>query len=297
MHSTRAPHSPAGYPPLRPFVRWLLAPLGLSAKTLDVLTDEAGMRVFQRAFTHQSVDPRCDHNYERLEWVGDTLVNDAVASYVYRKYPWTHGWMTLIKHRIIQTKGLGRFAQNLQFLPHIRVSAAKLRQIKTTEKYRLRLLEDVFEAFIGACREVFVAKGGALCATARPRAGAMMGTALVGELLFQYLDAPNLITVASDWEAVKDAKSRAKELYSRLGWPELPTVLKARKRGNNFFEAVLPAFPRERRGAALVYTATGATIAEAERAVAWKAMDDLTRNYGLKESIPPHRADSKPEKM
>ncbi len=285
---------PTGYPPLRPFIRWLLAPLSLAEATLDRLTDDEGMRLFQRAFTHETFDARFDHNSERLEWVGDTLVNDAVASYIYRKFPWTQGWMTLIKHRVIQTHGLGQLAQNLRFLPHVRVSRAKRAQVENSEKKKMELLEDAFEAFIGACREAFVAKGAVLCPAKYPRAGAMMGTALVEELLFRYLDAPHLIAIASDWETVKDAKSRAKEFYSAQRWTELPKVLKTRKVAHNHFVATLPAWPR---GKAVYYEAGGATAGEAEQNVAKRAMDDLTRTYKMREHPKPRQHDAKLKRL
>ena len=67
------------------FVKGLLKDhSGLNTETIDILTDETGLPVFKRAFTSKMVSPF--DNYEQLEFIGDTIMNDAVALFIFNKY-------------------------------------------------------------------------------------------------------------------------------------------------------------------------------------------------------------------
>ena len=118
----------------RNFVKDLLKKhSGLNDETVDILTDAAGLPLFQQAFTSKMFSPL--NNYEQLEFIGDTLVNDAVSLFIFNKYPgFTVEWLTLIKHSIISSLGLSTVANELNFWPHIRYKLER----KENEKERRR---------------------------------------------------------------------------------------------------------------------------------------------------------------
>ena len=65
----------------RHFVKGLLEKhSGLNGDTIDILTDPTGLTMFQKAFTSKTFSSLI--NYEQLEFIGDTLINDAVSLFI-----------------------------------------------------------------------------------------------------------------------------------------------------------------------------------------------------------------------
>jgi len=100
---------------------------------------------FEWAITHPSaLDKEHDHSYERLEFLGDTIVDAIVAEYVFKKYPTENeGFLTQHKSRIVSRK------------VHIQIAnKMNLRQIlryKRDNRINVdNLSGNAFEAIIGA---------------------------------------------------------------------------------------------------------------------------------------------------
>ncbi len=217
----------------RNFVKDLLKKhSGLNDETVDILTDAAGLPLFQQAFTSKTFSPL--NNYEQLEFIGDTLVNDAVSLFIFNKYPgFTVEWLTLIKHSIISSLGLSTVANELNFWPHIRYKLER----KYNEKEQL--LEDVLEAFIGALRQVIDSKASEVCG-ADPPFG--LGTLLTQKFIFSVLEKmvtenPNFIS--DSWGKVKDPKTRIKELMSKHGFGHIHEHLTSLIKPGRGWESVL----------------------------------------------------------
>ena len=69
----------------RDFVKNLLKRhSGLNDESIAILTDATGLPTFQKSFTSKTFSPL--DNYERLEFIGDTIVNDAVSLFIFNKY-------------------------------------------------------------------------------------------------------------------------------------------------------------------------------------------------------------------
>jgi ribonuclease III len=108
--------------------------------------------VIKQAFTHSSyVNEHRDGNTsdnERLEFLGDAVLELGVSQYLYRKYPdMPEGEMTKLRAAIVCEPSLEAFARSLDFGNHILLGKG---EEMTGGRNRPALLADVFEAFLGA---------------------------------------------------------------------------------------------------------------------------------------------------
>lgn len=107
----------------------------------------ANLATFEQVFTAREINPNC--NYEWLEQVGDTVHTAFIVHYFYERMPnlkTHHGQVVVSRLRIkyAARAQLARFAEKCGMWNFICASdMAKLRN-------REKLLEDVFEAFVGA---------------------------------------------------------------------------------------------------------------------------------------------------
>ena len=88
-------------------------------------------------------------SYEKLEFLGDRVLELVVVNYIYNRYVDTdEGFMTKLKTRIVTTKSLAMFAKHIGIDEYLIIS----RHVEDKGEGRTnnRILEDIFEAFIGA---------------------------------------------------------------------------------------------------------------------------------------------------
>ena len=86
---------------------------------------------------------------ERLEFLGDSVVGSIVVSYLFRRFPEAdEGFMTKLKTRLVKTEALANFATDIGLGQHMVIS--KHVEDKCGGRDNPRMLEDLFEAFIGA---------------------------------------------------------------------------------------------------------------------------------------------------
>jgi len=107
-------------------------------------------RLLQQAFTHTSYvneHHSAQHN-ERLEFLGDAVLELAVSQYLYKTYPdRPEGELTRLRASIVCEPSLCVFAERLNFGQSIWLGKG---EEQTGGRTRPSLLADVFEAFIGA---------------------------------------------------------------------------------------------------------------------------------------------------
>lgn len=118
-------------------------------KELNINVNDASL--FEVAFTHPSYNGEANtthHDYERLEFLGDSVVNFVVATLIYNHYPSKQeGIMSKMRARLVCTESLSSKAKKLNFTPYVLVgSGLKLNENTASQK----ILENVFEAFMGA---------------------------------------------------------------------------------------------------------------------------------------------------
>jgi ribonuclease-3 len=111
-------------------------------------------RLLQSAFVHRSfMHERPDRvpgltSNERLEFLGDAVLNFLTASWLFARYPdKTEGDLTALRAALVKTSTLAGFARELGLGAQIRISRG---EDTPAARDRAPLLADVFEAVLGA---------------------------------------------------------------------------------------------------------------------------------------------------
>ncbi len=107
-------------------------------------------KLLEDAFTHSSYanEHPGRKDYEKLELLGDAVLELAVSDYLYRHFPrLNEGELTRMRSNIVRTEGFSEFAIECGFPEEINLGKG---EEKAGARKRKTLLEDVFEAFNGA---------------------------------------------------------------------------------------------------------------------------------------------------
>jgi len=108
------------------------------------------LTLYQEALLHKSAVKIYDaqRSNERLEFIGDSVLNLIIARYLYDKYPdENEGFMTKLRTRIVSGQCLCEIARLMDLHNHIRMNEKALKQGWNSNN---RILEDVFESLVGA---------------------------------------------------------------------------------------------------------------------------------------------------
>jgi ribonuclease-3 len=117
--------------------------LGLEFKNRDLLIEA----FCHRSYLNEHPDFYLPHN-ERLEFLGDAVLELIVTEYLYKKYPEKNeGELTNWRAALVNAKILGELARELGFNDFLLLSKG---EEKETGKARLYILANTFEALIGA---------------------------------------------------------------------------------------------------------------------------------------------------
>lgn len=107
--------------------------------------------IYIRAFTHSSFnsDANTHHlDYERLEFMGDSVLGFVIASLLYKEHPeMREGDLTKSKSFLVQTNYLAKLATRENYGDFIRAGHSLTVEAAIHNK---SILEDIFEAVIGA---------------------------------------------------------------------------------------------------------------------------------------------------
>lgn len=108
--------------------------------------------LLQQAFTHSSYVNEHQHKHlrdnERLEFLGDAVLELAVSDYLFLNYPeMAEGEMTRFRAQIVCEESLYHFAETLDLGTYVLLGKGEER---TGGRKRQALLADIFEAFLGA---------------------------------------------------------------------------------------------------------------------------------------------------
>ncbi|WP_163653875.1 ribonuclease III [Listeria sp. PSOL-1] len=114
--------------------------------------DFVDVGLLKAAFTHSSYvnEHRREkiHDNERLEFLGDAVLELTISEYLFKKYPdMEEGQMTKMRAAIVCEPSLVEFAEAIHFSKYIRLGKG---EEKAGGRARPALLADVFESFIGA---------------------------------------------------------------------------------------------------------------------------------------------------
>jgi dsRNA-specific ribonuclease len=146
-------------------------------KTHGINYNIKNLSVFQRAMTHSSyiirdfandkllktikeknqdkiacpdlAIPLQNNSYERLEYLGDSVIHLILAEYLYNRYPdRDEGFLTKLRTKIENGKTLAYLAKQLDL--HIYVLIARNIELMGGRENNMHIFEDTFEAFLGA---------------------------------------------------------------------------------------------------------------------------------------------------
>lgn len=108
--------------------------------------------LLKQAFVHRSYlneNPAFElgHN-ERLEFLGDAVLELAVTEYLYKNYPdLAEGEMTNLRAALVNTQMLAKIAERLNFNDYLYLSKGEAKEIGRGRQY---ILANTFESFVGA---------------------------------------------------------------------------------------------------------------------------------------------------
>jgi len=128
------------------------------------------INLFRNAFVHKSYctmknynfnqgNVNCPDNciplqevsYERLEFLGDSILGSVVAKYMYDRFPdQNEGFLSKMKTKIVNGKMLGFLAEQINF-PKFAIISKQVEESNGRNNYKI--MEDILEAFIGAIYE------------------------------------------------------------------------------------------------------------------------------------------------
>jgi len=117
--------------------------LGLRFENKDLL-----IQAFcHRSFLNENPDFYLEHN-ERLEFLGDAVLELVVTQYLYQKYPKKpEGELTNWRAALVNAKILGEISHNLGFNDFLLLSKGEAKELGKARQY---ILANTFEALIGA---------------------------------------------------------------------------------------------------------------------------------------------------
>ncbi len=110
--------------------------MGISIKNMDLITT---------ALTHSSYSNEHDcQNYERLEFLGDAILEAVTSEYFYLYTDYKEGMMTKLRANYVCEKALATYAKKLGIDKHIRLGHGQMHDLNDT------IIADVFESVVAA---------------------------------------------------------------------------------------------------------------------------------------------------
>lgn len=158
----------------REFYKKLKSIIGFAPKNLDI---------YQKAFIHSSVNfVKCGEkvNNERLEFVGDAIINSVVSDLLYRTFPKAdEGELSIFRSRIVNRENLNKLAADIKLREIINYIDSK----NIDHKY---LDGNALEALIGA---IYLDRGYKYCYL------------FISELLDKYMDILSVKDKNNDYKS------------------------------------------------------------------------------------------------
>ncbi len=107
------------------------------------------LKLYETAFCHSSYvyENHLKNDYERLEFLGDAVLDLVMADYLYKHFNIEEGDMTKMRANYVCENACYQYATDLNFSDYIRVGHG---EEETGGRYKKVILADIFEAFMGA---------------------------------------------------------------------------------------------------------------------------------------------------
>lgn len=206
------------------------------------------IKLLEIALTHRSClnEAGVNESYERLEFLGDAVLEMLISTYLFNKYPdKMEGYLTAARSATVRTESLSKITKNSGIYTYIRMSKG---EESTGGRNNPSILEDVIESLIGA----LYLDGGLKAAS----------------LFFEKFILPNAQEIINE-NQLKDSKSLLQEKAQGKGFssPLYKTVKEIGPDHDKTFEVVVIVNDQK------ITTGSGKSKQEAEQNAAKKAIE------------------------
>ena len=231
------------------FKKHILTQYGIRFNDETLLTEA----LTQRNYLNEHPEDK-GHDYQRLEFLGDSVMQVTVAEYLFKRYPnWHEGQLTEMRIAMVQTRSFAHFARLVHLNEGIRLGKG---EEMSGARDRDSLLEDIWEAFIGA---LYLDQG--------PKE------------VNQFLDKTLFAAIDTDFfDRFIDFKSRLQERLQVKGTVDIAYRTEKEEQladNTQLFEASVSGDDKE------LARGTGKSIKDAEKAAARTALKLLEDNVSL----------------
>lgn len=131
-----------------PYQEFSREKLGFEFENVDLLVTA----LTHRSYVNEHRKSVSEHN-ERLEFLGDAVLELVVTDFLFRNYSEAEGILTSWRAALVRTESIGEAGQKLGYEPLVRMSRGEK---QGSERARLQILANAFEALIGA---IYLEKG------------------------------------------------------------------------------------------------------------------------------------------
>lgn len=127
---------------IAPYQDFARETLGFEFKNIDYLVTA----LTHRSYVNEHKKSVSEHN-ERLEFLGDAVLELAVTDFLFRNYAEPEGILTSWRSSLVRTESIGEAGAKLGYEPLLRMSRGEK---NGSERARQQILANAFEALIGA---------------------------------------------------------------------------------------------------------------------------------------------------
>lgn len=128
--------------PTAPYQDFARTVLGFEYKNIDLLITA----LTHRSYVNEHKKSVSEHN-ERLEFLGDAVLELVVTDYLYRNYSESEGILTSWRAALVRTESIGEAGVSLGYEPLVRMSRGEK---NGSDRARQQILANAFEAVIGS---------------------------------------------------------------------------------------------------------------------------------------------------
>lgn len=125
-----------------PYQQFAREKLGFEFSNIELLVTA----LTHRSYVNEHRKSVTNHN-ERLEFLGDAVLELVVTDFLFRNYSEAEGVLTSWRAALVRTESIGEAGQKLGYEPLVRMSRGEK---QGSERARLQILANAFEALIGA---------------------------------------------------------------------------------------------------------------------------------------------------
>lgn len=127
---------------LSPYITFARDQLGVTYKNINLLV----LAFTHRSYVNEHKKTAPEHN-ERLEFLGDAVLELVVTEYLYAHFSEPEGILTNWRSALVRTESIGAAAARYGFAPLLRLSRGEKRG---TERARAQILANSYEAVVGS---------------------------------------------------------------------------------------------------------------------------------------------------